>query len=351
MIRINQFKTASYLMLSNNIHSPVSVLQTVRLTGLLLLLFAVVVASFWHLSLGAKEIEWTTIWQALFAYNPLDSDQAIIRENRQARLIIALALGAALALAGVIMQAISSNPLADPGLLGINSGAAFFVVASVLFFPMFDSDYLPLFAFLGATVAALIVMLLGGWEQNSERLVLAGVAVTAMFSAMTAILLLIDQQGLDKLRHWLTGAIGASDFEKLNWVSPYLLGAIICSFTLVRSLNAFHLGARVAEGLGVNVLLLKISGLILVVVLSGSVVAVAGPIGFVGLVVPHMARLLVRNSYIWLFLYSLLIGALLLIVSDIAARLILRPYEINTGIITAFVGAPVFITLVLRKMK
>lgn len=339
------------MMLSKSEHHAERRFPTVKLSGVVLLLFAVAIASFWHLSLGAKNIDWTTIWHALVAYDPLNSDQAIIRESRQARLIVALVVGAALALAGVIMQAISSNPLADPGLLGINSGAAFFVVASVLFLPMFGQHYLPLFAFLGATVAALIVMLLGGWEQNSERLVLAGVAVTAMFSAMTAILLLIDQQGLDKLRHWLTGAIGASDLDKLHWVYPYLLGAMICSFALVRSLNAFHLGSRVAEGLGVNILLLKITGLTLVVVLSGSVVAIAGPIGFVGLVVPHIARLLVRNNYIWLFLYSLLLGALLLIVSDIAARVVFRPYEINTGIITAFVGAPVFIALVLRKMK
>ena len=324
---------------------------TVKLSGVILLILAVAIASFWHLSLGAKSIDWTTIWNALSAYDPLNSDHAIIRESRQARLVVALVVGVALALAGVIMQAISSNPLADPGLLGINSGAAFFVVASVLFLPMIDQQYLPLLAFLGATLAAFIVMLLGGWEQNSERLVLAGVAVTAMFSAMTAILLLIDQQGLDKLRHWLTGAIGASDLDKLQWVYPYVLGAMICSFALVRSLNAFHLGARVAEGLGVNVLLLKVTGLILVVVLSGSVVAVAGPIGFVGLVVPHIARLLVKNNYVWLFLYSILIGALLLVVSDITARMIFRPYEINTGIITAFVGAPFFIALVLRKMK
>jgi len=343
--------SVNIMMQSQRKHHAERRFPTLKLTGVVLLLLAVVVASFWHLSLGAKSIDWTTIWQALVAYDPTNSDHAIIRESRQARLIVSLVVGAALALAGVIMQAISTNPLADPGLLGINSGAAFFVVASTLFLPMIAPQYLPIFAFLGAAIAALIVILLSGWEQNAERLVLAGVAVTAMFSAMTAILLLIDQQGLDKLRHWLTGAIGASDLDKLHWVYPYLLGAMVFSFLLVRSLNAFHLGSRVAEGLGVNVLLLKITGLTLVIMLSGAVVAVAGPIGFVGLVVPHIARLLVRNNYIWLFLYALLLGALLLIVSDIAARMVLRPYEINTGIITAFVGAPVFIALVLRKMK
>ena len=322
-----------------------------RVSGVVLLLLAVVIAALLHLSLGAKEIDWITIWHALFEYNPLDMDQVIIRESRQARLIVSVVVGASLALAGVIMQAISSNPLADPGLLGINSGAAFFVVASLLFLPMFGQQYVPVFAFLGAAFAALLVMMLSGWEQGSERLVLAGVVVTALFSAMTAILLLVDQQGLEKVRHWLTGAVGASDLKKLHWVYPYLICAMVGCFALTRSLNAFHLGERVAASLGVNVLLLKVSGLALVVVLSGCVVTVAGPIGFVGLVVPHLARLLVRNSYAWLFLYSLLIGTLLLILSDIAARVALRPYEINTGIITAFVGSPVFIALVLGRMK
>ncbi|WCN19487.1 iron chelate uptake ABC transporter family permease subunit [Marinomonas mediterranea MMB-1] len=322
-----------------------------RLIGAVLLFVAVVSASLWHLSVGAKSLDWVTVWQALTAYDPSNMDQAIVRENREARLIVALVVGASLALSGVIMQAISSNPLADPGLLGINSGAAFFVVAGLLFLPVASHVYSPLLAFLGAGFAALFVMALSGWQQSSERLVLAGMAVTAMFSAMTAILLIMDQQGLDKLRHWLTGAIGASDLKKLDWVYPYLIGAVLFSFALVRSLNAFHLGERVASSLGVNVLFLKVSGLALVIVLSGCVVAVAGPIGFVGLVVPHMARLLIRNSYLWLFLYSLLLGALLLILSDIVARLVLRPYEINTGIITAFVGAPVFIALVLGKMK
>ncbi|WCN08300.1 FecCD family ABC transporter permease [Marinomonas mediterranea] len=322
-----------------------------RFIGAVLLFVAVVSASLWHLSVGAKSLDWVTVWQALTAYDPSNMDQAIVRENREARLIVALVVGASLALSGVIMQAISSNPLADPGLLGINSGAAFFVVAGLLFLPVASHVYSPLLAFLGAGFAALFVMALSGWQQSSERLVLAGMAVTAMFSAMTAILLIMDQQGLDKLRHWLTGAIGASDLKKLDWVYPYLIGAVLYSFALVRSLNAFHLGERVASSLGVNVLFLKVSGLALVIVLSGCVVAVAGPIGFVGLVVPHMARLLIRNSYLWLFLYSLLLGALLLILSDIVARLVLRPYEINTGIITAFVGAPVFIALVLGKMK
>ncbi|WP_027856261.1 FecCD family ABC transporter permease [Marinobacterium jannaschii] len=328
-----------------------SSLTAIRLTGIIGLLLLLAVAAFLHLSLGAKSLDWSTIWQALTAYDPQDSDQSIVREIRQSRLIVALVVGAALAVAGVLMQAVSNNPLADPGLLGINSGAAFFVVGGLLMLPGTQHHYLPLYAFAGAAFAAVLVLLLSGRQQSPERLVLAGVAVTALFGAMTAILLIVDQQGLDKLRHWLTGAIGASDLKKLDWVWPYLAAALVLSFFLTRSLNAYHLGERAAASLGVNIRLLKLGSLVLVVVLSGSVVAVAGPIGFVGLVVPHMARLLVRSHYGWLLLYSLLLGALLLVSADLAARIVVRPFEINTGIVTALVGAPVFIALVIGRMK
>jgi len=322
-----------------------------RLLGLALLLLLLALMAGLHLSLGASSLEAGSLWQALVDYNPQDAGQNIIREIRQPRLVVALVVGAALAVAGVLMQAVSNNPLADPGLLGINSGAAFFVVGGLLMLPGSQHGWLPLYAFAGAAFAALLVLLLSGRQQSPERLVLAGVAVTALFAAMTAILLIVDQQGLDKLRHWLTGAIGASDLKKLAWVWPWLLAGLVLTALLARSLNAHHLGDRAAASLGVNVGLLKLASLALVIVLSGSVVAVAGPIGFVGLVVPHMARLLVRSDYRWLLPYALVLGAVLLVSADLAARIVVRPYEINTGIITALVGAPVFIALVIGRMR
>lgn len=322
-----------------------------RLVGLGLLLLVLALMAVLHLSLGAKTLALESVWQALLSYNPQDTEQNIVREIRQPRLLVAMVVGAALAAAGVLMQAITYNPLADPGLLGINNGAAFFMVAGMMVLPGSQHAYLPLYAFAGATCGALLVLLLAGRQQRPEQLVLAGVVVTALFAAMTAALLILDQQGLDRLRHWLTGAIGASDLKKLVWIWPYLLVGMLLAGGLSRALNAHHLGARTATSLGLNVGLLKLASLVLVVVLSGSVVAMVGPIGFVGLVVPHMARFLMRGDYRWLLPCALILGALLLVSADLMARLVVRPYEINTGIITALVGAPVFIALVIGRLR
>ncbi len=315
------------------------------------LFFALLIVCFFHLSLGAKNIPWELAWQALTMPDYTNPDQNIILTIRIPRLYVALIAGGALAIAGVLIQAISHNPLADPGILGINSGAAFFVVIGSVFFSTNSSIYLALSAFLGALFAAGLVFLLSGKNRGAERLILSGVAITALFSAMTAIVLLVDQQGLEKLRHWLTGSIGASDAKKILWVWPYLLVGGIGAIVLTRSLNAYHLGEKVANSLGVNIKRLKIITILSIVLLSGSVVALAGPIGFVGLVVPHMARLFVKNNYLWLLPFALVCGALLLVSADLVARIIIDPYEINTGIVTALIGAPVFIALVIGRLR
>ncbi|MBB3059216.1 iron chelate uptake ABC transporter family permease subunit [Microbulbifer rhizosphaerae] len=319
--------------------------------GLGLLGLVLLFTAFLHLGLGAKALDWTTTWQALSQYDPTNLDHAVVRDSRLARLLVAVVVGAALAVAGVLIQAITDNPLADPGILGINGGAAFFVVAGLLMVPGTDFAYLPWYAFLGAVSAAVIVALLGGRAHNPVRLTLAGAAVAALFSAMTATVLLLDQQGLEKLRHWLTGAIGAADVSKLLQVTPYLVIGLLLALSQVRSLDAHRLGARAAAGLGVNILRLKVVGLVAVVLLSGSVVAVAGPIGFVGLVVPHAVRLVVSADYRWILGYSVIVGALLVVLADLLARVAVRPYEINTGIVTAMIGGPLFIALVIRRVK
>lgn len=315
------------------------------------LFISLIIVCLFHLSLGAKNIPWSLAWQAITSPDYSSPDQNIILTIRLPRLYVALIAGSALAIAGVLIQAISHNPLADPGILGINSGAAFFVVVSSVFLSASEPTYLALSAFLGALFAAGLVFLLSGKSKGAERLILSGVAITALFSAMTAIVLLLDQQGLEKLRHWLTGSIGASDADKILWVWPYLFVGGIGAIALTRSLNAYHLGENVAHGLGVNIKRLKLITILSIVLLSGSVVALAGPIGFVGLVVPHMARLFINNNYLWLLPFSLVCGALLLASADLIARIIIAPYEINTGIVTALIGAPVFIALVIGRLK
>lgn len=339
-------------MLSQSLPTSSFILYPYRyflgLLGLTLILLSV---AFLHISLGAKNIPWSSVYQALTAFDHANSDHNIIQTIRIPRLYVSLIIGAALAIAGILMQAVSHNPLADPGLLGVNSGAAFFVVVGALILSGTPQAYLPLYAFAGAFFAALLVFFLGGRKNNSEQLVLAGVAVTAFFSAMTAIVLLVDQQGLDKLRHWMTGSIGASDLKKMSWIWPYLVIGCCLTIFLTKSLNTYHLGDRVASSLGLNIKWLKLGSLLVVVLLSGSVVALSGPIGFVGLVVPHMARMLVGTDYRWLLPYTFVCGSLLMVSADLAARVMVRPYEINTGIITALVGAPVFIALVIGRLR
>lgn len=319
--------------------------------GMLAIGLLLLVMCWLHLGLGAKSIDWALVWQALFNYDASNSEQVLVREMRMNRLLVSLVVGAVLALAGVLIQAVSRNPLADPGILGINSGAAFFVVAGLLFVSGSNSVSVPLLAFSGALFAALLVVMLTGRQQSSGRMILAGAAVAAMFSAMTAVLLLVDQQGLEKLRNWLTGSISASDVHKLDWVWPYVVPAVVGAWLLAKSLNAHHLGDMAASGLGVKVGRLKLSALLIIVVLSGSAVALVGPIGFIGLVVPHMARFVIRNDFRWLIPYALLLGAMVMVSADLMGRLLVRPYEINTGIVTALIGAPFFIALVIWRVR
>jgi iron complex transport system permease protein len=312
---------------------------------------AIGVASMLHLAVGAKDIPWHDVWQALVAYVPGNPDHSVIRGTRLPRLLIAMLVGASLGLAGAVMQAVGDNPLADPGILGINSGAALFVVFGLLVLPGNDMSMIPLFAFSGALVAAVSVMLLAGRSHNPVRLTLSGAMMAALFSAITSILLLLDQQGLDSLRRWLTGSIGVTGGNMQIWVWPYLLLGMFLCLINVNALNAHRLGAQAAAGMGVSLLKMRVFGLASVVLLSGCAVALAGPIGFVGLVVPHAARLLVGDNYRRLLLAAPLLGALLLILADIAARVVVRPYELNTGIVTALLGGPIFVALVLRRVK
>ncbi|AJQ95571.1 FecCD family ABC transporter permease [Gynuella sunshinyii] len=325
--------------------------QSRRLYGLLLILLVFCLSCWLHLTLGAENIPTATVWQALTNYQHDIDSHSIVHDLRLNRLWVAMLAGACLAVSGVLIQAISRNPLADPGLLGINSGAAFFVVTGLLFISAERQYSVPLLAFAGALFASVLVLSLSGKQQNPSRMVLAGAAVAAMFTAMTTVLLLIDQQGLEKLRHWLTGGVGAADIHKVAWVAPYLFIAFPVSLLMSKSLNAHHLGDTAAAGVGVKVGRLKLMTLVLVTLLSGCSVAVVGPVGFIGLVVPHIARFFVRNDYRWLIPYSLLLGATLMVAADLIARILVRPYEINTGIVTALIGAPVFISLVIWRVR
>ncbi|WP_343314004.1 iron ABC transporter permease [Brucella sp. BE17] len=313
----------------------------------LLLIVAVIL----HLKLGARELDWDVVWQAFVAYVPADPLHNIVIEMRMPRLIGAVIVGAALGLAGALMQAVSENPLADPGLMGVNSGASFFVVIGLLVLPGNTLAMIPLLAFMGAIVAAGFVLLNSGTDPNPVRLVLSGVMVAALFSALTSMVLLLDQQGLETLRRWLVGSL-AFDSSQARWQTfPFIILAGCIAIANIPALNLHRLGAQSAELMGLNVLRMRVSSLLAIVFLAGSSVAIAGPIGFVGLIAPHIGRILFGNDYRFLVPAAPLIGALLIVISDIVSRTAVRPLEINTGIVTAIVGGPIFIALVLGRVK
>ncbi|MGR6432662.1 FecCD family ABC transporter permease [Rhizobium sp. PAMB 3174] len=322
-----------------------------RLSQFSLLFLLLGVASLLHLKLGARPLEWGVVWAALVDYTPADALHNIVVEMRLPRLLGAITVGLALGLAGTLMQAISENPLADPGLMGVNSGAAFFVVAGLLVMPGTTMAMIPYLAFAGAIVAAGIVLLNSGTDPNPVRLVLSGVMVAALFSALTSVLLILDQQGLETLRRWLVGSLAFDTADARRETLPFLVLGGVIAVVNIPALNLHRLGAQSAMLMGLHVGRLRLTCLLAIVLLAGSSVAIAGPIGFVGLVAPHIARILFGGDNRLLVPSAPLVGALLVVMGDIASRTAVRPLEINTGIVTALIGGPIFIALVLGRVR
>lgn len=322
-----------------------------RVLGLLICTAAVVVLCFLSLAVGTRVTPLQAVWDAVVAYDPTSTDQLVIRELRVPRTILGVLVGAALGLAGAVMQGVTRNPLADPGILGVNAGAALFVVLGISIGVTSPKGYV-WFAFLGAAVASVVVYsvsALGREGATPVKLALAGAAVTAALSAVTSALLLLDQSTFDQFRFWAVGALTGRDMSIVAQISPFLVLGCLFSLFLGRVLNTLSLGEDVARGLGANVFLSRSLSAGAVVLLCGAATAACGPIGFVGLTIPHVARMFVGPDYRWVLPYSLLLSPILLLAADIVGRVIARPGELQVAIVTAFLGAPVFIALVRRK--
>lgn len=252
------------------------------------------------------------------------------------------------------MQGVTRNPLAEPGILGLMAGAAFAVVMVVGVFQWLGGFWLPWVAALGALITALVVWLIAQWAPGGATpltLTLAGAAVTAFLTALISIAHLLNQDSFEQLRVWLTGSLAGQGKDLLWIAAPWLVLALALAMVLASKVTILAMGDEVALGLGVRTGWLKIQTLICVVALTAGSVALAGPLGFVGLVIPHVVRLFFGSDYRWIVPYSALIGAGYLLGVDIIARLILRPQEIATGIVTALVGAPLFIHLVRQRAR
>lgn len=320
--------------------------------ALLLLTLLLIAASLVHLGLGARWIAPQTVLRALLEYDPRNFEQRIIIDLRLVRLAAALLTGAALGVAGLLLQTVIRNPLGEPHILGLNAGASLAVVATSalgLSFGAFPAGR-PLTAACGAGLLFGGVMALASAGRGGAtplRITLCGVALSGFASAVTAAILILDEQTLLAMRTWLAG-----DLAGMNWstLQTALIGLGVALLIAPR-LNVLALGDKVALGLGVNLVQTRLLGLLAIALLCGAAVAVAGPIGFVGLVVPHVVRRLVTEDIRLALPLAAPVGALALVLADIAARTLVAPQELATGAMTALVGAPLFIFIAARFFK
>ncbi|WP_245938212.1 iron chelate uptake ABC transporter family permease subunit [Williamsia limnetica] len=302
------------------------------------------------IAIGAKDIPFGTVWDALWSYDN-SGDHIIIRDLRIPRTVLGLLVGMALGVGGALIQAMTRNPLADPGILGVNAGAAFAVALAVGVLGFTGIWAYIWFAFAGAVVVTVVVYALGSVGRGGAtpiRLTLAGVAIGAVLSGVTTGLILLDPQAFDQMRFWNAGSIAGRGLDVSAAVTPFIVVGLVLAFVIARPLNAVAMGDDLARSLGANVTRTRVIGVIAVTLLCGAATAAAGPIGFVGLMVPHIARWIVGPDQRWILAYTLVGAPILVLLSDVIGRVIIRPGEMQVGIVTAFVGAPVLIFLVRR---
>ncbi|MET7367549.1 iron chelate uptake ABC transporter family permease subunit [Streptomyces sp. NPDC005566] len=321
-----------------------------RLLGLVVALVVLVVLLVLSVMIGSTAVAPSVVWDALFN-SSADIDQFAIRDFRLPRTIVGLVVGVALGLSGALIQALTRNPLADPGVLGVHAGASFAVTVAVGLLGVRDVQGYMWFAFAGALIVTLLVLAFGSTRQGSSPvvMVLAGVCVGAVLGGAREALQLTDPDAFDAMRNWNAGSIAGRPLEVVWPILPFFAVALILAFAVSGPLNALALGDELAVAQGVRLVRTRVLAVIALTLLAGGATAIAGPIGFVGLMVPHVARWIVGPHQHWIFAYSILLAPSLLLVSDILGRIVMSPGEIPVGIVTAFVGAPVLVALVRRK--
>lgn len=304
------------------------------------------------ISIGTLNISLYTIIEAFVNYNPEDYSHIVIINMRIPRTIIGLIVGVSLSISGVAIQGVTRNPLSDPSILGVNAGAAFGIVLALTFLNITSPAIYIWFSLIGAFLSLFLVLIIsglgGGNNLSPGKLVLSGVVVSSLLNAWISGVLILNQEALDQLRFWLIGSISGRDIENVKLVAPFIIIGLVGIIVLSPHLNILTMGGDKAKSLGMNVKLYRLLLMIFVVLLSSAAVTIAGPIGFIGLAVPHTVRTLVGNDYKKIILFSFLWGPIFLLSSDIIGRVIVMPSEIQTGIITAFIGAP-FLIFVARK--
>ncbi|WP_238494518.1 iron chelate uptake ABC transporter family permease subunit [Streptosporangium soli] len=300
---------------------------------------------------GARSMPLSTVVDALFAPTGI-SDHVVIRELRLPRTLLGLGVGAALGLAGALMQSLTRNPLADPALLGISEGAVFGVVIALGILGITDPALYVWFAFAGAAVAFAAVHALGSAGRTGTspvRLALAGIALGAVLTAASSAVLRLDTQTYDRMRFWMTGSLAGQTADVVVRLVPFMVAGIVLGLCLAGPLNALALGEDASRALGANIGRTRVLAAVAITLLCGAATAAAGPIWFVGLAVPHAVRAVVGPDQRWVLPFSALLAPILLLGSDIVGRLIGSPGEVQVGIVCAVIGGPVFIAMVRRR--
>ncbi|WP_030767575.1 MULTISPECIES: FecCD family ABC transporter permease [unclassified Streptomyces] len=326
-----------------------------RVMGSVTLVLVLLAAMVVSLAVGARALTPAEVWRGLSAAP--DPDQRlteirlIVRTVRVPRTVLALVAGVALGVGGALIQGYTRNPIADTGLLGVNSGASFAVVLVIALFGFADPFQYVWFAFLGAAVAGVVVFGLasiGRGAGNPLTLALAGQGVTVFLAAMTTAVALSDKASLNALRFWNAGSVAGVGFDVIWPVIAFIAVGLVLALITLPALNLLNLGDDVARGLGVNIVWSRTVGIAAITLLAGAATAACGPIAFLGLMVAHLARHLTGPDYRWLVPYAGLLGAIVLLVCDIAGRLVVRPGELDAGVVVALLGAPFFAALVWR---
>ncbi|MED1745141.1 iron ABC transporter permease [Brevibacillus borstelensis] len=323
--------------------------KSVVLVAAVAVLIVAVVAS---ILLGLQNFRFSTAVEAYVSFNG-SNEHLIIKNARVPRAIVAAFVGGSLAVAGALLQALTRNPLASPSIFGINSGAAFMIVLSLfLFGPVFSFTELMWVGFIGASLTAVMVYMLGSAGRGGMspvKVTLSGAAVAAFASSLTSLLMLIDNMALEEALNWLIGSVSGRDLHHALLIVPYLVCGWIIAWMLAGSLNLMSLGDDVAKSLGQKIVWVKAGIVLVVVLLAGGAVALAGPIGFVGIIIPHICRYLIGYDYRWIIPYSIVFGAIFLVAADLISRFLLMPKEVPVGVATAVIGVPFIIAIVRRK--
>lgn len=302
-------------------------------------------------SYGAIDIKLMTVWQAVFDFHPDVATHQVIQELRLPRAIAAALVGAFLAVAGAIMQGMTRNPLASPSILGVTDGAAFALVIALAFFPTLSGLGMNLVSWIGAGVAVVLIFMIGSFSKDGltpVKLALAGVAISTMLRSVSSMISLHFQ--LEKqMGFWLAGGLEGTTWTSVKILLISGIVGLFLAITISKSITVLSLGESIATSLGQRNIVIKTVGIFSVLILTGAAVSTAGAIGFVGLIVPHITRFMMGTDYRWIIPSAAIFGALLLVLSDIVARMINAPFETPVGAITSIIGVPFFLYLARGK--